>query len=58
METVLLTLVTLILVLAGIFYFRRVENYAAVQVIRFRLPNDPKVEWDEKNFNEWVGNLS
>tara|TARA_B100000614_G_scaffold192646_1_gene173799 strand:- start:1262 stop:1438 length:177 start_codon:yes stop_codon:yes gene_type:complete len=58
METVLLTLVTLSLVLAGIFYFRRVENYAAVQVNRFRLPNDPKVEWDEKNYNEWVGNLS
>ena len=58
METVLLTLVTLSLVLAGIFFFRRMGNYTADPVNRFRLPNDPRVEWDEKNYNEWVGNPS
>ena len=56
METVLLTLVTLCLILAGIFVFRRMEYYKADPVKRFRLPNDPKVEWDEKNYNEWLGN--
>ena len=56
METVLLTLVTLCLILAGIFIFRRMENYKDDPVKRFRLPNDPKVEWDEKNYNEWLGN--
>lgn len=58
METVLLTLVTLSLILAGIFFFRRMENYKADPVKRFRLPNDPRVEWDEKNYNEWLGNPS
>tara|TARA_Y100001934_G_scaffold177502_1_gene210244 strand:- start:397 stop:573 length:177 start_codon:yes stop_codon:yes gene_type:complete len=58
METVLLTLVTLSLILAGIFFFRTMENYKADPVKRFRLPNDPRVEWDEKNYNEWLGNPS
>ena len=52
METVLLTLVTLSLVLAGIFFFRRNENHTADTVGRFRKPNDPNVEWDEKNYND------
>jgi len=58
METVLLTLVTLSLVLAGIFFFRRKKNYTADTVVRFRKPNDPIVEWDEKNYNDWLGNPS
>ena len=58
METVLLTLVTLSLILTGIFFFRRMENYKADPVKRYRLPNDPRVEWDEKNYNEWLGNPS
>tara|TARA_B100000459_G_C8532371_1_gene181168 strand:+ start:610 stop:786 length:177 start_codon:yes stop_codon:yes gene_type:complete len=58
METVLLTLVTLSLVLAGIFFFRRNENFTADTVGRFRKPNDPDVEWDEKNYNDWLGNPS
>ena len=58
METVLLTLVTLSLVLAGIFFFRRKKNYTSDTVVRFRKPNDPIVEWDEKNYNDWLGNPS
>ena len=58
METVLLTLVTLSLVLAGIFFFRRKKNYSVDTVVRFRKPNDPIVEWDEKNYNDWFGNSS
>jgi len=58
METVLFTLVTLSLVLAGIFFFGRKKNYTADTVIRFRKPNDPSVEWDEKNYNDWLGNPS
>ena len=58
METVLFTLVTLSLVLAGIFFFRRNENHTADTVSRFRKPNDPNVEWDEKNYNDWLGNPS
>jgi len=58
METVLIALVSLSFVLAGILFFRRMENYTADPVNRFRLPNDPRVEWDEKNYNEWVGNPS
>ena len=58
METVLITLFTLSLVLACIFFFRRTANYTADPVNCFRLPNDPRVEWDEKNYNEWVGNPS
>ena len=58
METVLLTLVTLSLVLAGILFFRRNENHTADKVGRFRKPNDPNVEWDEKNYNDWLGNPS
>ena len=58
METVMLTLVTLSLILAGIFFFRRKKNYTVNAVVRFRKPNDPSVEWDEKNFNDWLGNLS
>ena len=58
METVLLTLVTLSLVLAGIFFFRRKKNYSVDTVVRFRKPNDPIVEWDEKNYNDWSGNPS
>ena len=58
METVLLTLVTLSLVLAGIFFFRRNENHTSDTVSRFRKPNDPNVEWDEKNYNDWLGNPS
>ena len=48
METVLLTLVTLSLILAGIFFFRSKKNFTVNRVIRFRKPNDPSVEWDEK----------
>ena len=55
METALLVLVTLSLILAGIFFFRRKKNYT---VVRFRKPNDPSVEWDEKNYNDWLGNPS
>ena len=58
METVMLTLVTLILILAGIFFFRRKKNYTLNTVVRFRKPNDPSVEWDEKNYNDWLGNPS
>ena len=58
METVLLTLVTLSLILAGIFFFRRKMNYKVSTVVRFRKPNDPSVEWDEKNYNDWLGNPS
>ena len=58
METVLLRLVTLSLVLAGIFFFRRKKNYSVDTVVRFRKPNDPIVEWDEKNYNDWLGNPS
>ena len=58
METVLLTLVTLSLVLAGIFFFRRNENHTADTVGRFRKPNVSDVEWDEKNYNDWLGNPS
>ena len=58
METVLLTLVTLSLVLAGIFFFRRKKNYTVNTVVRFRKPNDPSVEWDEKNYNDWLSNPS
>ena len=58
METVLLTLVTLSLILAGIFFFRRKKNYTLNTVVRFRKPNDPRVEWDEKNYNDWLGNPS
>ena len=58
MEKVLLTLVTLSLVLSGIFFFRRNENHTPVTVDRFREPNDPNVEWDEKNYNDWLGNPS
>ena len=58
METVLLTLVSLSLVLAGIFFFRRKKNYSVDTVVRFRKPNDPSVEWDEKNYNDWLGNPS
>ena len=57
METVLLIL-TLSLVLAGIFFFTRKKNYSADTVVRFRKPNDPSVEWDEKNYNDWLGNPS
>ena len=58
METVMLTLVTLSLILAGIFFFRRKKNYTLITVVRFRKPNDPSVEWDEKNYNDWLGNPS
>ena len=58
METVMLTLVTLSLILAGIFFFRRMKNYKVDTVVRFRKPNDPSVEWDEKNYNDWLGNPS
>ena len=58
METVLITLFTLSLVLAGIFFFRRKKNYSVDTVVRFRKPNDPIVEWDEKNYNDWLGNPS
>ena len=58
METVMLTLVTLSLFLAGIFFFRRMKNYTVNSVVRFRKPNDPSVEWDEKNYNDWLGNPS
>ena len=58
METVMLTLVTLSLILAGIFFFRRKMNYKVSTVVRFRKPNDPSVEWDEKNYNDWLGNPS
>ena len=58
METVMLTLVTLSLILAGIFFFRRKKNYTVSTVFRFRKPNDPSVEWDEKNYNDWLGNPS
>ena len=58
METVMLTLVTLSLILAGIFFFRRTKNYSVNTVVRFRKPNDPSVEWDEKNYNDWLGNPS
>ena len=58
METVMLTLFTLSLILAGIFFFRRMKNYTVNSVVRFRKPNDPSVEWDEKNYNDWLGNPS
>ena len=58
METIMLTLVTLSLILAGIFFFRRMMNYKVNTVVRFRKPNDPSVEWDEKNYKDWLGNLS
>ena len=58
METVMLTLVTLSLILAGIFFFRRKKNYTVSTVVRFRKPNDPSVEWDEKNYNDWLSNPS
>ena len=58
METVMLTLVTLSLILAGIFFFRRKKNYTVSTVVRFRKPNDSSVEWDEKNYNDWLGNPS
>ena len=58
METVMLTLCTLSLILAGIFFFRRMKNYTVNTVVRFRKPNDPSVEWDEKNYNDWLGNPS
>ena len=56
METVMFTLVTLSLILAGIFFFRRKKNNTVNTVVRFRKPNDPSVEWDEKNYNDWLGN--
>ena len=58
MKTVMLTLFTLSLILAGIFFFRRMKNYTVNKVVRFRKPNDPSVEWDEKNYNDWLGNPS
>ena len=58
METVLLTLFTLSLILAGIFLFRSKKIFTENTVIRFRKPNDPSVEWDEKNYNDWLGNPS
>ena len=58
METVMLTLLTLSLILAGIFFFRRKKNYTVNAVVSFRKPNDPSVEWDEKNYNDWLGNPS
>ena len=58
METVMLTLVTLSLILAGIFFFRSKKNFTVNRVIRFRKPNDPSVEWDEKIYNDWLGNPS
>ena len=58
METVLLTLVTLSLILAGIFFFRSKKNFTVNRVIRFRKPNDPSVEWDENNYNDWSGDPS
>ena len=58
METVMLTLVTLSLILAGIFFFRRKKNYTVNTVVRFRKPNYTSVEWDEKNYNDWLGNPS
>ena len=58
METVMLTLVTISLILAGIFFFMRKKNYTVNTVVRFRKPNDPSVEWDEKNYNDWLGNTS
>ena len=58
METVMLTSVTLSLILAGIFFFRRKKNYTLNTVVRLRKPNDPSVEWDEKNYNDWLGNPS
>ena len=54
----MLTLVTLSLILAGIFFFRRMKNYTVNTVVRFRKPNDPSVESDEKNYNDWLGNPS
>ena len=58
MKIVMLTLVTLSLILAGIFFFRRKKNYTVNAVVSFRKPNDPSVEWDEKNYNDWLGNPS
>ena len=58
METVMLTLATPSWILAGIFFFRRKKNYTVNTVVRFRKPNDPSVEWDEKNYNDWLGNPS
>ena len=58
METVMLTLVALSLILAGIFFFRSKKNFTVNTVIRFRKPSDPRVEWDEKNYNDWLGNSS
>ena len=58
MEEVMLILATLSLILAGIFFFRRKKNYTVNTVVRFRKPNDPSVEWDEKIYNDWLGNPS
>ena len=58
METIMLTLVTLSLILAGILFFRSKKNFTVNRVIRFRKPNDPSVEWDEKNYNDWLGDPS
>ena len=46
MDTVMPTLVTPSLILAGIFFFRRKKNYTVNTVVRFRKPNDGTVEWD------------
>ena len=54
----MLPLVTISLILAGIFFFRRKMNYKVNTVVRFRKPNDPSVEWDEKNYNDWLGDPS
>ena len=54
----MLTLFTLSLILAGIFFFWRKMNYKVNTVVSFRKPNDPSVEWDEKNYNNWLGNPS
>ena len=58
METVMLTLFTLSLILAGIFFFRSKKNFTENTVLRFLNPHDPSVEWDEKNYNDWLGNPS
>ena len=58
METVMLTLFALSLILAGIFFFRRKKNNTVNTAVHFRIPNDPSVEWDEKNYNDWLGNPS
>ena len=54
MEKVLLTLVTLSWVLAGIFFLRRKKNYTGNTFVRYRKPNDPSVEWDEKKLQRLV----